>query len=139
MRSLCVASAQKSEASYREVLFFVIYVRPRDCTQGWQQAPLPIYPSHWVSMSCLISFLRDLKLDSGFELVFLGGGFCFFFGFFGFWFFCCCLFVCLFLVFRDRVSLYCPGCPGTRSVDQAGLELRNPPASASRVLSAGWD
>jgi hypothetical protein len=39
-----------------------------------------------------------------------------------------------FLVFRDRVSLYSPGCPGTHFVDQAGLELRNPPASASRVL-----
>jgi hypothetical protein len=26
------------------------------------------------------------------------------------------------------------GCPGTHFVDQAGLELRNPPASASRVL-----
>jgi hypothetical protein len=38
------------------------------------------------------------------------------------------------LVFWDRVSLYSPGCPGTHSVDQAGLELRNPPASASRVL-----
>jgi hypothetical protein len=36
--------------------------------------------------------------------------------------------------FRDRVSLCSPGCPGTHSVDQAGLELRNPPASASRVL-----
>jgi hypothetical protein len=36
--------------------------------------------------------------------------------------------------FRDRVSLCSPGCPGTLSVDQAGLELRNPPASASRVL-----
>jgi hypothetical protein len=35
------------------------------------------------------------------------------------------------LVFRDRVSLYSPGCPGTHSVDQAGLELRNLPASAS--------
>ena len=32
---------------------------------------------------------------------------------------------------RDRCS---PGCPGTHSVDQAGLELRNPPASASQVL-----
>jgi hypothetical protein len=41
------------------------------------------------------------------------------------------LFVCF---FRDRVSLCSPGCPGTHSVDQAGLELRNPPASASRVL-----
>jgi hypothetical protein len=36
--------------------------------------------------------------------------------------------------FRDRVSLYSPGCLETHFVDQAGLELRNPPASASRVL-----
>jgi hypothetical protein len=44
-------------------------------------------------------------------------------------------FVCLFvLVFQDRVSLCSPGCPGTHFVDQAGLELRNLPASASRVL-----
>jgi hypothetical protein len=40
---------------------------------------------------------------------------------------------CLF-VFQDRVSLYSPGCPGTHFVDQAGLELRNLPASASREL-----
>jgi hypothetical protein len=32
------------------------------------------------------------------------------------------------------VSLYSSGCPGTHFVDQAGLELRNPPASASQVL-----
>jgi hypothetical protein len=38
------------------------------------------------------------------------------------------------LVFQDRVFLYSPGCPGTYSVDQAGLKLRNLPASASRVL-----
>jgi hypothetical protein len=38
------------------------------------------------------------------------------------------------VVFRDRVSLYSPGCPGTLFVDQADLELRNPPASASQVL-----
>jgi hypothetical protein len=44
------------------------------------------------------------------------------------------LFIYLFLVFRDRVSLCIPGCPGTHSVDQAGLELRNQPASASQVL-----
>jgi hypothetical protein len=37
-------------------------------------------------------------------------------------------------VFQDRVSLCGPGCPGTHSVDQAGLELRNPPASVSQVL-----
>jgi hypothetical protein len=36
--------------------------------------------------------------------------------------------------FRDRVSLYSPGCPGTHFVDQAGLKLRNPPDSASQVL-----
>ena len=36
------------------------------------------------------------------------------------------------LVFRDRVSLGSPGCPGTHSVDQAGL--RDPPASASGML-----
>ena len=41
----------------------------------------------------------------------------------------------LVLVFRDRVSLCSPGCPGARSVDQAGLELRDPPASASEC----WD
>jgi hypothetical protein len=40
------------------------------------------------------------------------------------------LFIHLFCFFRDRVSLYSPGCPGTHFVDQAGLELRNLPASA---------
>jgi hypothetical protein len=51
--------------------------------------------------------------------------------------FCFCLFVCLFcFVFRDRVSLYSPDCLGTHFVDQAGLELRSPTASASGV-SAG--
>jgi hypothetical protein len=34
----------------------------------------------------------------------------------------------------SRVSLCSPGCPGTQFVNQAGLELRNQPASASRVL-----
>jgi hypothetical protein len=44
-------------------------------------------------------------------------------------------FVCiLFLVFQDSVSLCSPGCLRTHSVDQVGLELRNPPASASQVL-----
>ncbi|GAB1303189.1 N-acetylglucosaminyldiphosphodolichol N-acetylglucosaminyltransferase [Apodemus speciosus] len=33
-----------------------------------------------------------------------------------------------------RVSLCSSGCPGTHYVDQANLELRNPPASASQVL-----
>jgi hypothetical protein len=38
------------------------------------------------------------------------------------------------IFFRYRISLYSPGCPGTHSVDQAGLKLRNPPASVSQVL-----
>jgi hypothetical protein len=43
------------------------------------------------------------------------------------------LFVLLFLFFE--IGFLCsPGCPGTHSVDQASLKLRNPPASASRVL-----
>jgi hypothetical protein len=34
-------------------------------------------------------------------------------------------------IFQDKVSLCSPGYPGTHSVDQGGLELRNLPASAS--------
>jgi hypothetical protein len=44
------------------------------------------------------------------------------------------IYLFIYLVFRNRVSLCSPGCPETHFVDQAGLELRNPPASASRVL-----
>jgi hypothetical protein len=40
-------------------------------------------------------------------------------------------FFCFVLFFRDRVSLYSLGCPGTHSVDNTGLELRNLPASTS--------
>jgi hypothetical protein len=45
-----------------------------------------------------------------------------FINFFFFWFF--------------KTGFLCnsPGCPETHSVDQGGLELRNPPASASQVL-----
>ena len=50
------------------------------------------------------------------------------------WFFV--LFCFVLFVFLDRVSLCSSGCPGTHSVDQAGLELRNPPASASQVLGS---
>jgi hypothetical protein len=41
---------------------------------------------------------------------------------------------------RDSVSLCNPGHPGTHSVDQAGLELRNLPASVSQMLGlkAWW-
>ena len=44
------------------------------------------------------------------------------------------LFTYLFRFYENRVSLCSPGCLGTHSVDQAGLELRDPPASASQVL-----
>lgn len=43
-----------------------------------------------------------------------------------------CLFICLFIYSRDRASLCIPGCPGTHSLDQAGL--RDWLSSASRVL-----
>ena len=37
--------------------------------------------------------------------------------------------------FFFKISFLCSPCyPGTHSVDQAGLELRGPPASASQVL-----
>jgi hypothetical protein len=41
------------------------------------------------------------------------------------------VFLPFFFFSRDRVSLCSPGCPGTHFVDQADLELRNPPVSAS--------
>ena len=43
---------------------------------------------------------------------------------------------CLFFL-ETSVFLCSPGCPGTRSVDLASLELRDLPASASASLSAG--
>jgi hypothetical protein len=49
-------------------------------------------------------------------------------------FFVCFCLSCFVLFFRDRVSLCSPGCPGIHFVDQAGLELRNLPVSASQVL-----
>jgi hypothetical protein len=49
---------------------------------------------------------------------------------------CCGLCKSFFFPPRDRVSLYSPSCPGTHSVHQAGLKLRNPPASASQVLGS---
>ena len=59
-----------------------------------------------------------------------------------FWFFCLFVWVLVLVwffgvfcfVFRDRVSLCSSDCPGTQSVDQAVLEVRNLPASTSQVL-----
>jgi hypothetical protein len=42
--------------------------------------------------------------------------------------------ISIFFFLWDRVSLYSHDCPGTHSVDQAGLNLRNWPASVSKVL-----
>jgi hypothetical protein len=44
------------------------------------------------------------------------------------------LLLLLLIFFGDRVPLYCSGCPGTHSVEQAGFELRNLSVSASQVL-----
>jgi hypothetical protein len=75
--------------------------------------------------------LLDLGLvflsDCDYFLVLLFISFLFFL--FSFLFFSFLFFFFLFFP-RDRVSLYSPGCPGTHSVGQADLELRNPPASA---------
>jgi hypothetical protein len=43
---------------------------------------------------------------------------------------CLCLCVCVSVC----LCLCVPGCPGTHSVDQAGLKLRDLPASTSLVL-----
>jgi hypothetical protein len=72
--------------------------------------------------------------------------FLFWFLVFGFWFlvlvlvffvlFCFCFCFCFFFFFGffETGFLCSPGCPGTHSVDQAGLKFRNSPASASQVL-----
>jgi hypothetical protein len=69
---------------------------------------LPVVSSVTLSSSCLLIWMQHSHLLHHAQLVFV--------------------FV---LFFRDRVSLCSPGCPGTYFVDQAGLQLRNPPASAS--------
>jgi hypothetical protein len=61
---------------------------------------------------------------------FFGFGFLVFLGFFGFFGFL----GVFFFGFSRQGFLYSPSCPGTHSVDQAGLKLKNPPASASQVL-----
>jgi hypothetical protein len=56
-----------------------------------------------------------------------------------FLFFVFCVLFCfcfLFFFLQDKVSLCSPGCPGSHSIDQAGLELKNPPVSASQVLKS---
>ena len=46
-----------------------------------------------------------------------------------------CFVLFCFVFFFFKTGFLCnPGCPGTHSVDQAGLELSNSPTSASQVL-----
>jgi hypothetical protein len=86
----------------------------------------------------LVLFLTPLVGNSTLNPVVVFGfvfSFSFFFG--GGWWVWFFLFV--FVLFLeggvlDRISLYSPGCPGTHSVKQAGLKLRNPPAFAPQVL-----
>jgi hypothetical protein len=83
----------------------------------------------WVHLRKLSYPERQLRPLYTFEYIYTFIFFCFWFGLVWFglvWF----GLVWFGLVFRDRVSLCSPGCPGTHSVDQAGLKLRNPPASA---------
>jgi hypothetical protein len=37
-------------------------------------------------------------------------------------------------VFQDKISLCCPGCPVTHLLDQAGLKLRDLPASVFQEI-----
>jgi hypothetical protein len=78
----------------------------------------------WKCFVVVVSF-RSTNDNSGTEWMSYCASFFFFFFFFGFWFF---------ETGFHRVSLYSPGCPSTHFVVQAGLELRNPPASAFQVL-----
>jgi hypothetical protein len=92
--------------------------------------------SHVNSLCCLsLSYIDGDSFLSFLFFVFLF--LVFYFLFFGFWFglvwFGLVWFGLVWFGFSDRVSLRSPGCPGTHSVDQAGLKLTNLPASASLV------
>jgi hypothetical protein len=76
----------------------------------------PSAPAFFLSFPSSFSFLYF-----SFLFFFGGGLFCFFLFFF-------------FLTFGERISLCSPGCSGIHFIDQAGLELRDLPASASGVL-----
>jgi hypothetical protein len=41
--------------------------------------------------------------------------------------------------FQDMVSLCSLGCPGTHSVDQAGLELRDPSTCLGLLSAEHWN
>jgi hypothetical protein len=115
--------------------------KPEPCKQMLISSLLNIpHCKHWVNICSVIRTMNGKPVFPNTQLICV----CWLFVWLvWFWFFClfvCFLFVLFFdffgfvFVFRDRVSLYSPGCPGTHFVDQAGLELRNLPAFASRVL-----
>jgi hypothetical protein len=90
--------------------------------------------SSWLRLHSTLILLSIFPFNHLFFLICLFVCFCFVV-FLLWWFLFVCLFVCLFVWgFWDSVFLCGPGCPGTHSADQAGLELRNLPASASQVL-----
>jgi hypothetical protein len=81
-------------------------------------------PSHiWAHNIAQASFILTGSSDCP-DSVFQRQPLCLAYSFFFFFFF----------FFGDRVSLYSPGCPGTHLIDQAGLEIRNMPVSASQVI-----
>ena len=98
-------------------IWWNISTATKGTTSEWVQPDMHTTDTSWGTYLCVL-----------WHCVVWGGTW----GHVGAWFYV--LFVCLVLVFRDRVSLCNPGCPGTHFVDQAGLELRNSPASASQVL-----
>ena len=75
-----------------------------------------------LEVHCLI--VLNLDFWKWFIIIYPIGSLCIYYGF---WF-------CSPPLPRDRVSLCRHGCPATHSVDQAGLKLRDPAASASQVL-----
>jgi hypothetical protein len=49
-------------------------------------------------------------------------------------FFCCCCFVVVVFAFQVMMSLCCPDCPGTHSVNQDTYKSRALPSSAFQML-----
>lgn len=85
-------------------------------------------PNHWtISLACKYILVEDylwfLACNDADNFVVFCCCFCFVFGWF--WFFC----------FQDKTWFLCgPGYPGTHSVDQGGIKVRDFPASTSGML-----